>query len=184
MGAHYAFNLGVIFDSDFNFRKHISLTCRSHFYHIRDLRRIRRYISLSVAKTILLQHSLLVGLITATIFFITSHLRILWDSSVQNCLARVVTRSHRFYHSVPLLKSLHWLPAQSRNIFKLCTIAYQTLSSEEPSYLFFTLSLAPKPRDPFIWFSLVVSSQGKNLWRTRAFSIAVPTLWYSTLWTC
>jgi hypothetical protein len=45
-------NLGVTFDSDFNFRKHISVTCRSCFYHIRDLRRIRIYISLSVAKTI------------------------------------------------------------------------------------------------------------------------------------
>ena len=44
-------NFGVTFDSDFNFRKHISATYRC-FYHIRDLHRIRRYISLSVAKTI------------------------------------------------------------------------------------------------------------------------------------
>jgi len=45
-------NLGVTFDSDFNFRKHVSLTYRSCFYYIRDLRRIRRYISISVAKTV------------------------------------------------------------------------------------------------------------------------------------
>jgi len=45
-------NPGVTFDNDFNFRKHISLTCRCCVYHIRDLRRIRRYLSLSVAKTI------------------------------------------------------------------------------------------------------------------------------------
>jgi len=45
-------NLGDTFDSDFNFRKHVSMTCRSCFYHIRDLRRIWRYIFLSVAKTI------------------------------------------------------------------------------------------------------------------------------------
>ena len=45
-------NLGVTSDNDFNFRKHISLTCRSCFYHIRELRRIRGYISFSVAKTI------------------------------------------------------------------------------------------------------------------------------------
>ena len=37
---------------NFNFRQHISQTCRCCFYHIRDLRRIRRYMSLSVAKTI------------------------------------------------------------------------------------------------------------------------------------
>ena len=45
-------NLGVTFDGDFNFSKHVSLTCRSCFYHIRDLRRILRYIFLSVAKII------------------------------------------------------------------------------------------------------------------------------------
>ena len=31
---------------------------------------------------------------------------------VQNCLARVVTRSPRFSHSAPLLKSFHWLPVE------------------------------------------------------------------------
>ena len=45
-------NLGVVFDSDFNFRQHISQVCKSCFYHIRDLHRIRRHISLSTAKTI------------------------------------------------------------------------------------------------------------------------------------
>ena len=45
-------NLGVTFDENFNFKKHISKTCRCCFYHIRDLRRIRRFLSLSVAKTI------------------------------------------------------------------------------------------------------------------------------------
>jgi len=44
--------LGVTCDNDSNFRKHVSLICRCCFYHSRDLRRIRRYISLSVAKTI------------------------------------------------------------------------------------------------------------------------------------
>ena len=43
-------NLGVVFDSDFN--QHISQVCKSGFYHIRDLRRIRRHISTSTAKTI------------------------------------------------------------------------------------------------------------------------------------
>ena len=47
-------NLGVVFDSDFNFRQHISQVCKSCFYHniISDLRRIRRHISISTAKTI------------------------------------------------------------------------------------------------------------------------------------
>ena len=38
-------NLGVVFDSDFNFRQHISQVCKSCFY------RTRRHISISTAKT-------------------------------------------------------------------------------------------------------------------------------------
>ena len=35
-------SLGVLFDSSLNFWKHISQTCRASFYHILDLRRIRK----------------------------------------------------------------------------------------------------------------------------------------------
>jgi len=94
----------------FNFRKHISLTCRSCFYHIRNLCRIRHYISLLVAKTIA------TALITSRLDYCNSLLYniaskdILELQGVRNCLPRVVTRSPRFSHSVPLLKSPHWLP--------------------------------------------------------------------------
>ena len=51
--AALVLNIGVTFDENFNFKQHISKTCRCCFtMHIRDLRRIRRFISLSVAKTI------------------------------------------------------------------------------------------------------------------------------------
>ena len=45
-------NLGVVFDSSLNFRKHISQTCMACFYHIRDLCRIRKRLSLDLAKQI------------------------------------------------------------------------------------------------------------------------------------
>ncbi|KAK2182214.1 hypothetical protein NP493_361g02019 [Ridgeia piscesae] len=45
-------NLGVTFDENCNLKQYISKTCPCCFYHIRDLCRIRRFISLSFAKTI------------------------------------------------------------------------------------------------------------------------------------
>ena len=45
-------NLGITFEKKLNFRQHIFKLCRCCFYHIRDLRRIRRYLPLSVSKTI------------------------------------------------------------------------------------------------------------------------------------
>ena len=43
-------NIGVVLDSSLNFRKHISQICRACFYHIHDLRRIRKNLSLDLAK--------------------------------------------------------------------------------------------------------------------------------------
>ena len=40
-------------------------------------------------------------------------------------------RSLRFSRSVPLLKSLHWLPVHCRIMFKICTVASQALSSTQ-----------------------------------------------------
>ena len=54
---------------------------------------------------------------------------------VQNCLARVVTKAQRFSSSIPLLKSLHWLPIMFRIQFKICTFAFRCLNDGQPSYL-------------------------------------------------
>jgi len=89
-------NIGVIFDSDFNFRKHVSLTYWCCLYHIHDLRRFRRYIYLSVTKTIA------IALSTSRLYYCNSLLYniaskdILKLQCVQNCLARVVKRSPWF----------------------------------------------------------------------------------------
>ena len=54
---------------------------------------------------------------------------------VQNCLARIVTRSSRLSDSRPLLKSLHWLPIKSRIKFKLNLLTYKALFMGTQSYL-------------------------------------------------
>ena len=74
-------NRGVTFNSNFCFINLISLTCRCCFCHIHGLRRIRRYISLSVAKTIATAF-VATRLITSTLFFIISHLMMLQDFTV------------------------------------------------------------------------------------------------------
>ena len=175
-------NLGVTFDENFNFKQHISKTCRWRccFYHIRDLRHIRRFISLSVAKTIA------TALVSSRLDYCNS---ILYNTAskdiaklqrVQNCLARVITRSPRFFRSVPLLKSLHWFPVHNRIIFKICTIVYQALSSTQPAYLNSMLTPARNSRqlrstssNP-LYITRVKTKAG-----TRAFSVAVPTVYNS-----
>ena len=99
--------LGATFDGDFNLTKQVSLTYRSCFYYMRDIFRNWPYIYLSVAKTNA------AALITSRLNYYNSHLYniiskdILQLQCVQIYLARVVTRSPRFSHSIPLLNSLH-----------------------------------------------------------------------------
>ena len=137
----------ILFDESFNFKQHISKTCRCCFYHIRDLRRIRRFVSLSVAKTTA------TALVSSrldycnSLLYNTANKDIARLQRVQNCLARVVTRSPRFSSSVPLLKSLHWLPVHYRNIFKICTISYQALASKQPTYINSMLTPARNSRE-------------------------------------
>ena len=97
---------------------------------------------------------------------------------VQNCLARVVTRYPRFSRSVPLLKSLHWLPVRYRSIFKICTITYHALSTKQPAYLHSMLTPARQPTQ--------LRSSGSDLLsvlrvkiNAGTFSVAAPTLWNS-----
>ena len=100
-------SLGVIFDKNFNFRSHISAISMPCIYHIRDLRRIRRHLDLDSAKY------LANALVSSRLDYCNSLLSGIAETDltklqlVLNRLARVVTKSPPFTHSVPLLRSLH-----------------------------------------------------------------------------
>ena len=55
--------------------------------------------------------------------------------SVQNCLARVVTKAPRFSRSVPILKRLHWLPVKFRIHLKKFAINFRALKDKQSAYL-------------------------------------------------
>ena len=171
-------NLGVLFDSSLNFRKHISQTCRACFYHIRDLRRIRKSLSLDLAKQIA------VALVSSkldycnTLFHYMPEKDIARLQRVQNCLARVVTKAPRFSHSVPILKRLHWLPVKFRIHFKICAITFRTLKENHPAYL---ADLLVRPKCSKYLRSTnsnrFVAPRIKTKTGSRAFSISGPALW-------
>ena len=45
-------NLGTWFDSNLNFREHINKTCRAVYFHLNNIRRIRKYLSNESAQTL------------------------------------------------------------------------------------------------------------------------------------
>jgi len=175
-------NFDVTFDSDFNFRKtdfsDMSLLLLSYSW---PMPYSVLYFSFSRWNHCYSTHYYSCN----SPFYNIAFKDILKLQCVQNYLVWVVTLSPWFSHSVSLLKSVHWPPVQSRIIFKLSTVAYQTLSSGEPSYLFSMLSLSPKPRElNSSGFHLLSVPRVKNsCWDSSFFSCCPYSLEF-TLWTC
>ena len=65
---------------------------------------------------------------------------------VQNWLARVVCKTSKFCHITPVLHSIHWLKIKYRIVFKINTLVYKTLHTNQPVYLRELLSLSEKQR--------------------------------------
>ncbi len=171
-------NLGVNFDQNFNFRSHVSMVCRSCRYHIRDLRRIRRCLSLENAKT------LAVALVSSrldycnSLFFGIADKYLTKLQRVQNSLARAVTKSPPLTRSIPLLRSLHWLPIRFRTEFKVCLLTYKTLTEKQPAYLHNMLvpHVPARPlrskKGTILSVPIVKTKTG-----CRAFRVCAPKLW-------
>ena len=71
------------------------------------------------------------------------------------CVQNRLARSARFSHSVPLLKSLHWLPVQYRIIFKLNHCLSNSFFWRTFRSIFHDFSNTRAQRTQLIWFSLV-----------------------------
>ena len=130
-------NLGVIFDSNLSFNKHISSICQTSFYHIRQLRQARS--SLDQQSAIILANALVSSKLDYcnSLYYNLPKTSLSRLQRVQNSAARIVVPSaRRFDHVTPILRKLHWLPVENRITFKIALLTYKTLHYKQPSYLF------------------------------------------------
>lgn len=174
-------NLGVVFDSDLSFKKHISGVCRSSFFQIRQLRQIRS--SLDRNSAIILANSL----VHSKLDYCNSLLYGLPSSStyrlqiVQNSLARAVCNATKFKSNTKsLLKTLHWLPVSQRIKFKIAVLTFKTLQIGKPSYLSDLLvRYQPSRNLRSASNNLLVVPDIRTSHGRRSFSFAAPTIWNS-----
>jgi len=136
-------NLGIIFDKNLTFAQHISSVSKACFLNIRDLRRIRQTIDHATACTIATSlihskidfcNSLLLNLPTTQ----TNRLQLILNSA-----ARAVTKTPKFHHITPILKSLHWLTINQRINYKVISLTHKSLKTGHPTYLRSLLSFTP-----------------------------------------
>ena len=173
-------NLGFIFDSDMSFSDQIKSVSKSCHFHIRDIRRIRHLLPLSAATA--LANSLVSSKLDYcnSLYSGISQVNLNKLQRIQNSLARVITNTSKYQHITPILKKLHWLPIKQRIDYKLCLLTYKTLTNQQPTYLYNSLSfpshsVSTRSSDSLVLsIPYVRSSLGK-----RAFSVIGPRLWNS-----
>ena len=175
-------NLGFIFDSDMSFPDQINSVSKSCHFHIRDIRRIRHLLPLSTATT------LANSLVSSKLDYCNSlHSGISQTNlnklqRIQNSLARVIKNTSKYQHITPTLKKLHWLPIKQRIDYTTCLLTYKTLTNQQPTYFYNSLSfpshsVSTRSSDSlFLSIPYVRSSLDK-----RAFSVIGPRLWNSLL---
>ncbi|CAI5686985.1 unnamed protein product [Oreochromis niloticus] len=97
---------------------------------------------------------------------------------VQNAAARILTRTGKFEHITPVVRSLHWLPFQVQAHFKVPLLTYKALNGLAPSYLsdllhFYVQSCALSQDSAL----LKVPRARKKTIGVCAFSFRAPFLW-------
>ena len=173
-------NLGVIFDKHLSLHDHITKISQACFFHLRDLRHIRPYLSFNTASTIgtaLVQskldycNSLFINLPACEL----NRLQYL-----QNSLARAISRIPKFCHITPTLKSLHWLKIRERVSYKIISLTYKLLHSPDPTYLSCLIELRqPGPTRSSDLITLSNPTISRSAVSSRAFQYAAPKLWNS-----
>ena len=128
-------NLGVVFDSNLTFERHIRQTTKNGFYHLKNIAKVRPFLSRANTET------LIHAFITCRIDYCNALLSGLPKKNIeplqllQNSAARLLTKTRKRAHITPILKSLHWLPVCFRIDFKILLLVFKALNGLSPSYL-------------------------------------------------
>ena len=167
-------NLGVIFDSDNSFDNHVAKVCRACYYHLRDLRRIRKFLGVETA--ILLANAMVSSRLDYcnSLLYGVSKSNIAKLQRVQNALCRIIFRLDKMSHVTPFLKKLHWLPIQHRILFKYNLLVFKAINLSQPPYLSALIrssSLTCGNR-----LSISSTRPNKHIGR-RGFAVAAPAEW-------
>ena len=171
-------NLGTGFDSAMSLVFHINSICKSEYFHLRNISRIRKCLTMEARK------SLVYSLITSRLDYCNAllggvpqcHLKKL--QALQNCAARLVTGTRKFDHITPILYHLHWLPVCQRIKFKLILITFKVFVRKAPQYIGDLLNLEVKRTTRSSMKGLINEPKVKCVtFGGRSFSALAPKWW-------
>ncbi len=167
-------NIGAMFDSQMKMEVQVRSMCKSAWYHLYNISKVRRLLTLDQTKTVIhayvtskidSNNALLSGLPTCLLHKL---------QLVQNAAARVVTRNKKGDHVTPLLIELHWLPVDKRILYKIMLTCFKALNDIGPIYIsdLLTVSTPNRPglRSDDDILHLVLPKTRLKTYGDRAFS--------------
>ena len=172
-------SLGVGFDEHMMFDSYVADKCKSSFYHLRNLSRIRKYLTRETAAIVV--HAFVTSKLDNcnSLLFGLPKYQMKRLQYVQNTAARIVCRIGRYEHITPVLVHLHWLPVHYRIVFKIVLLVYKTINGMSPRYLTDLLQFRESSRS-LRSVSNELLRQPRTITKTygdKAFSVCAPRLW-------
>ena len=125
-------NLRVHMNQHLSMTDHVTAVCAACNYQLYRLSSIRRYLTNEAVKTAVN------ALFTSRLDYCNSLLHnipLSQTTRLQNNAARLITRTSKHDHIIPVLKELHWLPVESRIAFKMLVMTLKCMNGLAPSYL-------------------------------------------------
>ena len=131
--AQSARNIGVILHSTImTMLPHVDSVCKSAFYHLRNISRIRKFLSTNTTKILI--HAFVSSKLdhcNSPLYNVPIYL-VKKLQPVQNAAARLSTCSRKYDH---ILIKLHWLPVSERIKFKILLLTFKDLHQLSPTYI-------------------------------------------------
>ena len=150
--ATHVHDLGVMIDNDLSLQVHISHVTRTCFYHLRQLRVVRRSLMTDTA------HSLVRVLVHSRLDYCNGafagmfQYQIDWLQSVLRAAARLVLSLPKWASvSDAMHDKLHWLPFPERVEFKLCRSSTNVYTTAYPGICPNTAYRSPRSMVVHTW---------------------------------
>ena len=178
--ANSAKNIGFTLDPTLQLSHQVNNVCKTCYYHIRNIWRIRK--SLNVESTKTLVHAMVMPRLDFmnSLYFGLKNSEIQKLQKVQNAAARLVVLATRRAHITQHLHDLHWLPVRQRIKYKMILTTYKCLHGMGPDYLIDLLELYKNERNGLRSEDTKLLKEPLSRLTSfgdRAFRTAAPCLW-------
>ena len=178
-------SLGVVIDSSVAYSSHVSNVVRTCYYHLRQLRSIRKSLTEDSS------HALVRALVISRLDYCNGLLGGLQKNligqldGVLRASARLILRRQRHDHiTSEMREKLHWLDASARITYKLSVFAFRCVNGLAPPYLSklcVPVSSVPgrsRLRSAAVGELIVPACKTQTI-GPRAFAVSCPSAWNS-----